>query len=178
LGCGAGANIPFLKQLGMDYYAIEGSIAIVEEVLKKYPEYKGKIVQGDFTQDIPFNENFDLIVDRASLTHNDTESIKRCIYLVKSRLVSKGTFIGIDWFSTLHSEFKKGTFTEDVNTKSFLLGQFAGLGNVHFSDKQHLLSLFDEFEITQLEHKIIMREIPSDNHQLAFWNFVARKLEK
>ena len=30
LGCGAGANIPFFKSLGIDYFAIDGSITIVE----------------------------------------------------------------------------------------------------------------------------------------------------
>jgi len=35
LGCGAGANIPFFKSLGAEYFGIEGSGAVVEMLLKK-----------------------------------------------------------------------------------------------------------------------------------------------
>ena len=52
LGCGAGANIPFFKSIGANYYAIEGSASIVENLHNKYPQFKDNIIVGDFTKDI------------------------------------------------------------------------------------------------------------------------------
>jgi SAM-dependent methyltransferase len=176
LGCGPGANIPFFKYLDAAYYAIEGSPAIVSLLKEKYPEYAATIVQGDFTKEIPFGLQFDLIVDRASLTHNATPEIKKCLGLVHKHLAGDGMFIGIDWFSTEHSDYRLGEAADEPYTrKNISIGQFSGVGKVHFSDKQHLLSLFEGFEITRLEHKIIEREIPEDKHRFASWNLVAVK---
>ena len=148
IGCGAGANIPFFKWLGVDYHAIEGSPTIVKALQDKYPEFARSIVCVDFTSDIPFAESFDIVVDRASMTHNDTASIKRGLALIHEKMVVGGAYIGIDWFSTNHTDFSKGTAHADGFTRQNILeGQFAGVGNVHFSNKAHLIELFENFEI-------------------------------
>jgi len=103
LGVGAGANIPFFKYLDCTYYAIEGSIIITENLKEKYPELKENIVCADFTKEIPFSEKFDLIVDRAAVTHNTTEAIEKTIKNIANQLKPEGKFIGIDWFSTKYS---------------------------------------------------------------------------
>ena len=176
LGCGAGANIPFFNHLNADYYATEGSTSIVEYLIDKYPALAQKIKVADFTMDIPFNQSFDLIFDRASITHNSSNSIKECIGLIKKHLKPGGIFIGIDWFSTLHTEFNQGLFVQDLNTKEeYTAGQFYNVGKVHFSDESHLKLLFDEFEFVKLEHKIIKEEFPKSNYQFASWNFVVKK---
>lgn len=111
LGCGAGANIPFFSHLGVDYCAIEGSPSIVGKLWEKFPELKKQIVVGDFTKEIPFEGQFDLIFDRASLTHNSTKAIMQTIKLIKESLKLGSKFIGIDWFSTLHSDYNGGMKT-------------------------------------------------------------------
>lgn len=176
LGCGAGANIPFFQSLEVDYCAIEGSSAIVEKLWQRFPELSAKIVASDFTMAIPFSGQFDLIVDRSSLTHNTTEAIARCIGLVHARLKPGGKFIGIDWFSTVCSEFQRGLPGGDAYTRTgYLDGSFADVGRVHFSDKAHLQTLFKDFELTQLEHKTIVRAFPDDGWQIASWNFITTK---
>jgi len=57
----------------MDYYAIEGSATIVRQLHKRYPELADKVKVGDFTNDQPFLNDFDIVIDRASLTHNTTQ---------------------------------------------------------------------------------------------------------
>jgi len=176
LGCGAGANIPFFRYLGVEYYAIEGSPTIVEQLVHRFPDMKGRIKVGDFTSSISFNERFDLVVDRGSLTCNSTTAIKRCLDMVYDNLNPQGKYIGIDWFSTLHTEFLKGFQDEDENTRNgYTDGPFANTGRVHYSDKQHLLDVFHHFKIEILEHKIITQEIPEDNRVFAYWDLVARK---
>jgi SAM-dependent methyltransferase len=176
LGCGAGANIPFFRHLGVDYYAIEGSEFIVRRLWEAFPDYKAKIVTGDFTEDIPFDGPFDLVVDRSSLTHATTSGIRNALQMIRVRLSPGGKFIGIDWFSTLHSDSQKGTPREDENTRADMTqGQFAGIGSVHFSDREHLIDLFSGFQMQVMEHKVVRKEIPRDEHVFASWNFVAAK---
>lgn len=176
LGCGAGANILFFKKLGLDYYGIDGSDYIINELKQKFPEYKNNLISGDFTEDLFFKTSFDLIVDRAAITHNSTKSIVNCLSMIYERLDGNGKFIGIDWFSTSHSDFNIGSEFEDKYTKhNFQEGQFLGVGKVHFSDKEHLTDLLSNFKIIVLEHKKIKKEIPNDNHIFASWNFVVEK---
>src|SRR5207244_611872 len=94
IGCGAGANIPFFLAVKADYYAIEGSATVVGQLHERYPELKTRIVAGDFTKDIPFDGPFDVAVDRSSLTHNDTPSIRRCLKQVREKLKEGGLYIG------------------------------------------------------------------------------------
>ncbi len=175
LGCGAGANIPFLKSLNVEYYGIEGSHTVVSNLWERFPSLKNNIIVGDFTKEIQFSD-FDMVVDRSSLTHNTTKAIKRCLSFVYSKLKPGGKFVGIDWFSTLHSDYKAGVAMEDPYTRgNYTQGQAAGVGHIHFSDKEHLKDLFRSFTIEIMEHKIIKREIPEDNHVFASWNLIAKK---
>ncbi len=177
IGCGAGANIPFFKHLNVDYYAIEGSLSIVKRLYDRFPDLRDKIIVGDFTIEIATPGLFDLVVDRASLTHNTTAAIKKGLSNVHDKLKPGCKYIGIDWFSTLHSDYDKGTTDDDVYTKKdYCTGQFADIGRVHFSDKKHIIELFEKFSIDLLEHKIIKREIPESDHTFASWNLIARKI--
>ncbi|NQU35270.1 MAG: class I SAM-dependent methyltransferase [Bacteroidetes bacterium] len=176
LGCGAGANIEFFKWLGVNYFALEGSLTMVKMLCEKFSDFSKTIKVADFTKQIPFNENFDIVVDRASLTHNDTQSIRRTLSLIKDYMKPGASFVGIDWFSTNHSDFIKGNHLEDGFTCSnFTSGQFAGVGNVHFSNKEHILDLFEDFEVKILEEKVVSKSIPNDSHIFASWNIYAVK---
>ena len=177
LGCGAGANIPFFKHLNAEYHAVEGSTTIVPLLQERFPEYARNICIGDFTKVIPFACPFDLIVDRASVTHNPTQAIKRTLEMCHRLLKPGGKYIGIDWFSTEHSDFPRGCQAYDSYTKCNIEeGQFKGVGNVHFSDKTHLIELFEHFDFEMLEHKLVRRAIPQTEHVIATWNFVAVKV--
>jgi len=174
LGCGFGANVPFFESLKVTYYAIEGSETIVKKLHQKYPHLKGRIKLGDFTRNFYFEQKFDLIVDRSALTHNSTVAIKKGIENIYKHLSKNGRYIGIDWFSTNHSEYQNGMPTDDIYTRTnYTEGNFANVGRVHFSDKAHLLDLFHQFEIIVMEHNIVKREIPDEDLTLAFWNLVA-----
>jgi len=177
LGCGAGANIPFFESLGVNYHGIEGSETIVNRLKLEFPNYSEMIIAGDFTKDLFFEKKFDLIIDRASLTHNDTSAIKKCIELVYDSLSTGGYFIGIDWFSLNHSEACLGDVVDDNTKRNMPDGYFKGIGNVHFSDKQHLDELFKEFQFIKLEHKNII-DYSVDNQEVtrASWNFVVKKM--
>ena len=176
LGCGAGANIPLFKHLGVRYHAIEGSRTVVERLVAHFPEFSSTIQVGDFTSEVPFEGEFDLVVDRGSMTCNTTSSIRRGLELVEDKLAAHGKFIGIDWYSTAHSDFTKGEEAGDDHTKTDIPdGPFKGMGTIHFSDPAHLLELFAGFEMSHLEHKCLSTEIPEDRRVIATWNFLATK---
>lgn len=176
IGCGAGANIPFFERLGVDYHAIEGSGTAVDMVRSRYPTLQDKVVVGDFTKSIPFDFEFDLVIDRSALTHNCNEAVKRALELIYAGLKLKGLYIGVDWFSDLHSDRRWGIQAEDTHTYTdFSQGQFSKIGRVHFSDEAHLRRLFSRFEIDLMELKIIRRKWPKNGHVFASWNIVARK---
>jgi SAM-dependent methyltransferase len=177
LGCGAGANIPFFLKLDVDYSAIEGSSAIVVRLHQTYPIIQDKILVGDFTQSIPFEEPFDLIVDRGSLIHNDTAGIRSGLALAYQHLRPGGKFIGIDWFSDAHSSVSLGQAFDSHTRTDILTGHLAGTGKVHFCDQAHLLGLLSEagFQGQRLEHKQNDVLIPTGGECFAWWNFVAVK---
>ncbi len=176
LGCGAGANIPFFKSLGVRYHAVEGSGSVTERLHARFPELAATIVSGDFTAQQPFEPGFDLIVDRASLTHNTTAAIESCLTLAWESLRSGGYFIGVDWFSTRYGEFGRGRPGADPYTREgYDSGPFAGTGRVHFSDEAHLRNLFARFELSSLEEKVVREVLPIPGALFASWNLVARK---
>lgn len=176
LGCGAGANIPLFRALGMNYYAIDGSPSIVKQLHQRYPDLIVQILTGDFTVGQPFPGNFDLVIDRAALTHNNTESIENALKIAFQSLKPSGLFIGSDWFSNNHSDSSGGgEFFDKFTRTNYVAGQFAGVGPVHFSDERHLRDLFAEFEIVFMEEKLTRQYEPADHHQFASWNIVARK---
>jgi|TARA_B110000438_G_scaffold223948_1_gene217637 SAM-dependent methyltransferase len=175
LGCGSGANIPFFKSLKIDYYGIDGSKTIIKKLVNKFPDLQDKIIVGDFSENIPFHKKFDLIVDRAAITHNNSYGIKCSLQNVYEQLKNKGKFIGIDWFSTKHPDYQKGKKTNDKFTKNyFSKGDFKNVGSVHFSNKKNLIDFFHNFRLLVLEQKIIVDEL---NHEKIYggWNIVAEK---
>ncbi len=175
LGCGAGANIPFFRADNVQYHAMEGSASMVRLLRAKFGEFGSRIEQGDFTRALPFEPGFDIVVDRASLTHNSTAAIEAALALVWRVLKPGAHFIGVDWFSTQSNEFSRGQGTADPYTRTgYAQGPFAGTGRVHFSDEGHLRALFSRFELVLLEEKLVRQVVPRED-QFACWNLVARK---
>jgi SAM-dependent methyltransferase len=176
IGCGPGANIPFFIDIEVDYYTIDGSETAVKRVNSLFPSLKNKVACCDFTKEIPFNTTFDLIIDRVALTHNDTESIKNFLSIIKTKLNKNGKYIGVDWFSKEHSYAKSSdsTINIDSHTMDNCIGFFEDLGPVHFSDQDHILDLFKDFHCLKMEHKINYQKIPSEK-KFATWNFIFEK---
>lgn len=177
IGFGAGANIPFFIALGVDYSGIEGSHAIHSKVRERFQELKHKLYLGDFVE-FEFPEKYDVVVDRAAMTHNSTSAIRAGLKHLSNSLASGGKYIGIDWFSTSHSDYLLGDVVDEFTRANIQEGQFVGLGNVHFSTREHILELFSKagFRVVRLERKQSAFEIPNTGHLFASWNLVAEKV--
>jgi cyclopropane fatty-acyl-phospholipid synthase-like methyltransferase len=178
LGCGAGANVPFFRDLGVNYYGIEGSEQAVTKLTKRFRELKANIAIGDFTAEIPFEKQFDCVVDRSALTTNSTEAITACLKLVSDVLRPGGKVITVDMFSTEHSAYEQGQKGVDTFTRvGFEEGVFANLGEIHFCSEEHVRDLFGtRFDLQHLEHKIKTQVVPKEKYQHAAWDVVAAKI--
>lgn len=176
LGCGAGANIPFFLEYAAEYHGVENNQATVKALQTHFPNLKSKLVAGDFTANLMFDGYFDLIVDRASITHNDTASIRQCLAMIRAALSDNGVFIGCDWYSTESRRYSQGSASPtDAFTRNDIVdGTFADIGQVHFSSLEHLHDLFSEFNIISLDH-IAEQVYVGSGEGNATWQIVATK---
>lgn len=177
LGFGTGPNLSFMKSLGVDLYGIEISQVGVDLARESFPDMANNLVPGSFEELGQFPLDLALIYDRGALTHATDAELSATIQSALSRLRKGGLYIGIEWFSSNHSDFNLPSTRIDANTRSnFMVGQFAGIGQVHFADRAGMLNTFKDFEILELTEKIIMSHYPNEGkHQFASWNIVARK---
>ncbi len=162
LGSGSGTEIPFfVDYMKFGYHGVDGSQSSIAHLHKSYPKLAENIKCADFTKEIPFEGKFDLVCDRASVSHNDLDSIRSCLALVWKALAPGGIFIGCDWFSTWHSEFTRGEKLGENTRTDYPDGQFQGIGKVHFSDEAELVDLFKDFEGIFLQERVTRRPAPN-----------------
>ena len=174
LGCGAGANIPFIQTYTSQYYAVEGSSNITDKLHKKFPQLAKNIVIGDFSKEIPFEGLFDLVLDRGAITHNNTDGVKDSLKLARDKLKIGGKLVITDWFSTESDQYKFGNPVDDDLTRTnFTSGPFQGLGKVHFFDKKHIDELITEFNLIYLQHTI--HDSLLEKTRSAAWNLILEK---
>jgi SAM-dependent methyltransferase len=184
LGAGFGATIPFLRDHYGQYHGIEGSPTAVAALHARFPYLAPFIKCADFCREIPFEPGFDLIVDRASIAHNDLDAIRRCLRLAWQALKPGGLLICADWFSASHSEASRTAHPD---------GQFAGVGRVHFSSQTEIEELFAPFQGIHLEEvsnrragpnalvpepinfRYISTAFAGQDYVSAVWNIVVRK---
>ncbi|GAB3442785.1 class I SAM-dependent methyltransferase [Insolitispirillum peregrinum] len=174
VGCGVGANIPLVQWFGGEFYGIDNSASALESIRQRHGD-SVHLAQTDFCQDIPFAGPFDIVIDRGSLTHNPTASIRRCLEMIHDRLAPGGIYVGIHLFSTDCDDFKRGEPTDDPYVRQgYTRGDFAGVGRVHFADRPHLEDLFANFSLDVMDH-VTSQTLKPAPERLAWWNVVARK---
>lgn len=190
LGSASGLSAQLILSAGGEYYGIDGR----EDAVQVARKVEGAHFHcGDFTMEQPFGGDFDVVIDRASIAHNDIGSIKRCLGLVWESLKPGGLFLSADWFSSSHSELQRGEVVEAMTHTDYHDGQFAGVGRVHFSSERELVELFDAFEPLYLSERISRRPqrglfLPTTrdapwispyfidkDYQVAVWDLVVRR---
>lgn len=174
LGFGAGANIPLFVSLGDEFFGVDGSETMTAMLSQQFLQDDVTLSVADFTKEIPFEGKFDLIYDRGSVTCNTTQDIQSVVSIIRQKLSDDGIYIGVDWFSTEHTEYQKDVTRVDDNTVTdYVDGPFANTGTVHYSDQQHLEALFSDFEFLHLEKKT--KESMTDSAtKFVTWDFIVK----
>ena len=177
LGCGVGANIPFLITITKKYYGIDYSKTAINFLKKKFPLIKNNLIAGNFTENIPFKKKFDLIIDRSSITHNTNKKVVNSINMMRNIMNKNSIYIGVDWFSNkINLDNKKKIKKIDETAKSNFSGILRNTGVANFSSEKQIKNLFKGFKILYLEEKIINKKLPKKhNNYFVSWNIVATK---
>lgn len=180
IGCGAGANLPFLRSLdGVEAYATDGSPAIIAKLREAFPDMADRLGVADFTQDLGFDGPFDLILDRCALPHNNVSSVRHGIALCADALRPGGRFMAVDWFSTEHEGARHGTLIDSHTREGFPESTaLNGIGPIQFFDAPHIENLLVQagLRLVHLELKTSKSDLPPPGAHRAWWNFVAEKV--
>ena len=162
LGCGSGDNIGLvIDNFKCDYSAMDVDASAIHDAKRRYPSISTSSLHvADFTKPWDIEGKFDLIFDRASVSHNCRRDIRSCVDSIFNHLVPGGLFIGIDWFSISHSEFRygRGKMVDDENTfTNYPDGQFKDCGKVHFTSEEEIRDIFAAFAPYCLQERIVRR---------------------
>ena len=158
------------------YKGIDIDKEVVDLLKSRYVSGEISFVCEDFTKSLPLG-NYDVIIDQAAVTFNNTFIMKDVIDLAWERLSVGGLYIGIDWLSTNDDGYGGGIPDVDEETRGeYLDGIFLGFDTVHFADELSIKKIFSRFELLCLEEKIIKAVIPEGRDQIATWNIVAQKI--
>jgi SAM-dependent methyltransferase len=178
LGCGAGNNSRLFSRNNVNYEGIDFSKSAIEFANSNYQGESTKFVCADLVRhDLP-TQKFDLIFDRAAVTHLADSQIRTMMTKAFKALKVGGLYFGIDWFSTNHPEFGSSACIKigDLDRTSYKSGKFQGVGTVHFSDMKFILSTFSRFKILEIsENRSFDYRTGIELPLGATWSFVAKK---
>lgn len=167
IGSGTGNNLVFFAENGYDTHGIDLSEEAVDYAreLLKVKNLKAEIKVGDVAE-LPYqDEEFDLVLDRACLQHNELSSIKKIIKAVKRVLKPGGLFMIVNFRST--ADFSSGQSLKDPT--------FEHYEQVHFTSQEELELLLEGFEILYMEHLKTEVLIPK-KYNKGTYILVAKKL--
>ncbi len=177
VGVGAGANIPFVLSLGGRMAGVDGSATAISRLKERFAgNDRVQLALGDFTQSIPFDRSFDVVIDRGSITHNDEHGVRQALSHIYKRLKPGGWLLCLLLFSDKMKEFSCGNEGPDEWTRSDIdAGPLAGTGMAHFWSPKHIAHVFADFEIVVLEECTLRHLVPDLKDGVAYYNLVARK---
>lgn len=176
VGCGAGNNLWALALEGFRVWGIDGSqtaIASAEELFKRFG-ISGKLVVGDFTSNLPFeNESFDMVIDRASITCVPFELANKVVKEI-NRVMKSGGFFFFNPYSQEHYTFKSNPESESSNFVETLEGTIRGTGKVCFYNRAMVEELLSDFEIIELRH-VLMEDLKNPQKRHAEFEVICQK---
>ncbi len=171
LGSGIGNNVSFLYDYGFKkIHAIEGSKTAVNLLKKKFKNNKKiKIIYKDFNLYNFKYYNYDLILDRGSITHNKIENIKSILNNINHSLKKNGYL-----FSVLFN--KKGEFKK-IKKNSYTFKNVTQNNRgllANFFSKKEILQLFKNFYIVDLTEVTSISYLPKKK-VFSTWNIICKK---
>lgn len=155
LGCAAGVNASFFFSQHCEYVGIDGSGTAIQIARERFPENAKSFFDADLNDMgavLPLKK-YDIILDRASVSHNPREQIVSIISQSKELLNDNGLYIGVDWHSDQSSAFDSREvngvrYLEDVNDD-----QFSNVKGTYFASPDCINQIFEEFDMIFLVEK-------------------------
>jgi SAM-dependent methyltransferase len=156
LGCGAGANDIFLKELGFSVTCVDKDSEVIKDIKENHPDIK--VVEQDITKyDFP-PQGYDLILALNILHFFDLQTATTIIKRAMGSLKKEG-IIFLEVFSSqdpANNDIRKiAEKTKEKNTFfNKKIQQY-----MHYFEKEELLALFSKNKILEIEEFSI-----KDNH--------------
>jgi 2-polyprenyl-3-methyl-5-hydroxy-6-metoxy-1,4-benzoquinol methylase len=153
LGCGAGNNSWFLSREGFNVVGIDASSTAINFAQERF---KTEGLSGDFRlmnfDDIDIIKGeFDLVIDRESLSMTEFNTVKNVTEKIQSILKPNGLFMSFFYNKDSPDFFNYGGDSDDGKTYTNIdKGSFSGSNTVSFLDKETHSSLFSKFEIIEV----------------------------
>jgi ubiquinone/menaquinone biosynthesis C-methylase UbiE len=169
IGCGPGANLPFLAKHatllgGVDFS--QTAISLAKQRMARFSDLNLPIIDlrcGDLTV-LPWNDSmFDMVVDIFALYANPTVKIRQALREVARVLYPGGLMYSkvwsasnIDFYELGHPELEKGTFSNSQ------VGPCANMGVSHYFESAEIEELWHDagFEIMEI-YQMSVRSIYS-----------------
>ena len=149
IGCGTGNNLKFFAENGFNCYGIDISTTAVD-ICKKFIDksnLKADVIVGESHKLSYENNCFDVVVDRASITHN-SYNFEKCIKEVYRVLKKDGIFI-TELFGKNTTDKKYGEKINDNLYVNFKEGHFKD-SDVFLVSFEDIKIYFKDFEILQI----------------------------
>ena len=177
IGAGIGTNSVFLANSGFSTYALEGSVTATNRAISRFKEEQVDIpvACGDAVK-LPYPDNFfDLVVDIASIQHNNRADIIRIINEVHRVLKPGGMFFGM-MRAVNDYLFGNGIYLEKGTYRDVPGGDLENIGVIHFFDIAEIEILFKEGDIFKdLEINYLERTTSGLRDKITHWLVSCKK---
>lgn len=148
VGSGAGNNLWLLEDLGFDVTGIEQSETAVEFSRRRLSGLglSPRVEVGDMSN-MPFeDEEFDFVLDRASVTQVEANNLPGVAREIHRVLRSPGSLFSFTLLGESHPDKRFGRMLPNGSYDFFEGGVFAAVGLTTFFSETSLRNLFREFD--------------------------------
>jgi ubiquinone/menaquinone biosynthesis C-methylase UbiE len=148
IGCGTGNNLWFALDAGFQTSGMDMSATAIDYARKRLDGMGYHDVDlhvGDIVT-LPWeDEQFDIVLDRGTLTQSTYDNIRRALSEVRRVLKPNGKFFSFSLVGKSSSERKYGTEVSPNTYDHFTGGQLTTVGLTSFFAEEDIRSLFSEF---------------------------------
>lgn len=179
VGFGSGSNLLFAAKEGFSVSGIEASATAVNLAQARFSAENllGDLRQGDFVN-LPFDSNiFDLVFDRAALTHNGKNDQVKAINEIRRVLKVGGVFY-YNSYADSHSSNFSGNREKNGIRNNINSGTLTNVGQVYFSSKNDIDDLFSEgWKVIKITRKELTEMLTPEMNIHSEWLIVAEKVK-
>ena len=179
VGCGTGPNVIFAAQEGFAAHGIDGSKTAVALARKRLADLglTADLRLGDFT-DLPYQDgSFDLVIDRAALTHTDPRALVVALREIRRVLKRGGKFLFTP-FGDSHTSFSSGAYLPSGARGKITAGAMKGVGQVTFLSRKDIADLLrDGWAVLSCARRETVDMTKGPGDILTEWIVIAQKVE-
>ncbi len=176
VGCGTASNLWFAAREGFNVTGIDCSEEAIRIARERFQSegLKAELSIGSITEPFAYADNyFDMVIDRASITHVGMTEAKATIKEIYRVLAPAGKLF-FNPYSKESSSYRCGKQVEDELTININKGSLMHVGQICFYDESSIKSVLEDYKILSFNH-IKQTDIISSNSTHAEWQIIACK---